>query len=318
MSASALNIIKANYEARASKVAELRSIDDAAKDRAYSPDEETAVTEIRSALESIDSRIQENLKAEIRSAEITDAMGSLAGILTRENGDVVDTRSLGQRFAQSDEVRSWATGGARGTSPALDVDMEFRAVTNVTTGATSGGALINNQRLTRVGNDFLDRRTFLMDLLPTIPVSTGSGRVRPGQHAARRPGEQARPRSPRVRRSRRSARPCRSSPRARDHRGVGEHHPPGRCRRPAGHGLPRRSPALRREASRRRSGHQRQRHVSPNLRGLLNRSGIVTYAPGAAEARYRSIRRGIRLMEDVEAVPEIIVLNPADAELFDL
>jgi hypothetical protein len=58
--------------------------------------------------------------------------------------------------------------------------------------------------------------------------------------------------------------------------------------------------------------------VSPNLKGLLNRSGIVTYAPGGAEARYISIRHGIRLMEDVEAVPEIIVLNPADAELFDL
>ena len=58
--------------------------------------------------------------------------------------------------------------------------------------------------------------------------------------------------------------------------------------------------------------------TSPNLRGLLNRSGIITYAPGTAEARYVSVRRGIRLMEDVEAVPEIIVLNPADAELFDL
>ena len=31
-----------------------------------------------------------------------------------------------------------------------------------------------------------------------------------------------------------------------------------------------------------------------------------------------SIRHGIRLMEDLESTPEIIVLNPADAELFDL
>jgi HK97 family phage major capsid protein len=56
----------------------------------------------------------------------------------------------------------------------------------------------------------------------------------------------------------------------------------------------------------------------PNIKGLQNRSGILTYAPGGAEARAISIRHAIRLMEDKEAVPEIIVLNPADAELFDL
>ena len=66
MSASALKVIKANYEARTNKLDELRKIDDAAKDRAYTPDEESAVTELRSALESIDSRIQENVKSEIR------------------------------------------------------------------------------------------------------------------------------------------------------------------------------------------------------------------------------------------------------------
>ena len=100
-------------------------------------------------------------------------MGSLVGLMNRDD-EVVDTRSLGQRFAGMDEVRSWANGGARGTSPALDVDLEFRAVTDVTTGQTSGGALVNNQRLTRIGNDFLNRRTFLLDLLPVIPISTGS------------------------------------------------------------------------------------------------------------------------------------------------
>src|SRR4029077_20134574 len=54
------------------------------------------------------------------------------------------------------------------------------------------------------------------------------------------------------------------------------------------------------------------------LKGLLNRTGIISYAPGGAEPRYKSIRHAIRLGEDAEAVYEIIVLNPADAELFDL
>jgi HK97 family phage major capsid protein len=57
---------------------------------------------------------------------------------------------------------------------------------------------------------------------------------------------------------------------------------------------------------------------SPNIRGLTNRTGILTNAPGSTEARYITIRHSITLMEQSEAVPEIIVLNPADAELFDL
>src|SRR5690606_5722343 len=48
------------------------------------------------------------------------------------------------------------------------------AVTTVTLGATSAGAFVVPDRLGRVGQDFLDRRVFLTDLLPTIPVSTGS------------------------------------------------------------------------------------------------------------------------------------------------
>jgi hypothetical protein len=39
------------------------------------------------------------------------------------------------------------------------------------------------------------------------------------------------------------------------------------------------------------------------LIGLLNRGGISTYAPGSAEARYRSIRHGITMMEQHETSP---------------
>jgi len=57
---------------------------------------------------------------------------------------------------------------------------------------------------------------------------------------------------------------------------------------------------------------------SPNLKGLLQRSGIATCAPGSTEARYKSIRHAITIGEQAESIYEIIVLNPADAELFDL
>lgn len=317
MSASALSIIKANYEARASKVAELRSIDEAAKDRAYSPEEEAQVTEIRSSLESIDSRIQENLKAEIRSAEITDAMGSLAGILARDNGEVVDTRSLGERFADNDEYRSWVEGGARGASPALNVDMEFRAVTDVTTGAASGGALINPQRLGRVGNDFLDRRTFLLDLLPTIPVGTGSIEYVQDTSPLADLADGAREVTEG------SAKPQVGPTLSVVTESAATIAAWANITRQAAADAPQvmgyLNTKLRYGVKRRADGQAINGNgTSPNLRGLLNRTGITSYAPAGAEARYRSIRHAIRLMEDAEAVPEIIVLNPADAELFDL
>ena len=37
--------------------------------------------------------------------------------------------------------------------------------------------------------------------------------------------------------------------------------------------------------------------TAPNLRGILNRSGIGTYAPGTAEARVISIRKAITTVQ---------------------
>jgi HK97 family phage major capsid protein len=60
--------------------------------------------------------------------------------------------------------------------------------------------------------------------------------------------------------------------------------------------------------------------VAPNLLGLLNTSGILTYAPGSAEPRYRSIRTAMRMLRAgasyVDA--DVVVMNPADTQLFDL
>jgi HK97 family phage major capsid protein len=55
-----------------------------------------------------------------------------------------------------------------------------------------------------------------------------------------------------------------------------------------------------------------------NLLGLLNRSGIVTYAPGTAEARVFSVRKAVTLIEQYDLEPDTLVLNPSDLEKFDL
>jgi HK97 family phage major capsid protein len=318
MGADALSIIKNNWEARATKLAELRSLDEAAAGRPYNEDETAQAAEIRSAVDAIDSRIQENLRTEIRSAEITDAMGSMLGALQRrEDGETVDTRSLGARFADNEEYRNWANSGARGTSPAIDAALEFRAVTDTTTGATSGGALYRPTRLTRVGQDFLDRRTFLIDLLPSIQISTGSVEYVQDQSPLADVANKA------VEVTEGSAKPQAGITLAVITEPTATIAAWANITRQVAQDAPQVQGYLDtrlRYAVKRRADAQsiNGNGTLPNLRGLLNRTGIVTYAPGAAEARYVSIRHGIRLMEDNESVPEIIVVNPADAELFDL
>lgn len=58
--------------------------------------------------------------------------------------------------------------------------------------------------------------------------------------------------------------------------------------------------------------------TSPNLRGVLNTSGINLYAPGVAEARVISIRKGITSVQVDEYSATTVVLNPADWELVEL
>lgn len=317
MGANALAIIKNNYEARQTKLAELRSIDEKAVDdkgeaRAYSEEEQGQINELRSELEAIDGRIKAAVDQEIRSTEITDAMGSLVGLLAdKDSGDTVDLRSMGERFAAEAALDQRGVGGV------YDQDVEFRAVTDITTGATSGGAFVNNQRLDRVGRTFLDRKTFLLDLLPTIQVSTGSV-------------EYVQDTSPLADLADKAAETTEGSakPQAGPTLAVVTE---AAAVIAAWVNMTRQSvadaPQLRgyidgrlRYSLKRRSDGQaiNGNGTAPNLRGLLNRSGILTYAPAGAEARAISIRHGIRLMEDSETVPEIIVLNPADAELFDL
>lgn len=58
--------------------------------------------------------------------------------------------------------------------------------------------------------------------------------------------------------------------------------------------------------------------TAPNLRGILNTSGIKTYAPGTAEARIISIRKGVTLVQQGEYQPDAVVMAPGDWEIVEL
>lgn len=316
---SHIDLVRANFGRRADIQGELREIDEAAttEKRSYSEDETAKIAELRSELEGIDARIASNLEIEQRSAELSKGVEGLLNTMVTETGEVLDTRSLGERFTGNDEVRSWVEAGARGASPAVNMDLELRAVTTTTTGATSGGAWVQNERLARTGQDFLDRQTFLVDLLPSVPVSTGSV-------------EYVQDKSPLADLADKAAEVAEGS--AKPQAGVTTQVITEATATIAAfvemtRQIAADAPQVQayldgrlRYALKRRVDAQviNGNGTPPNLRGLLNRSGIVTYAPGSAEARYRSIRRAVRLMEDAESVAQFIVLNPADAEQFDL
>ena len=320
MNTSVIDIVRENFKARTEIMGELRQIDEAATadNRDYTDDEKAKIAEQRSKLEAIDGRITANLEVEARSAEIDGGLDRFLGVLAdRESGDVHDSRSIGQRFA-SDEYRAWADSGARGTSPAVDVDLDFRAVTDVTTGATSGGALVQAQRLPRVGNDFLQRRTFLMDLLPHIQVSTGSVEVVQDQSPLADLYQKA------VEVSEAGAKPQAGPTLAVVVEPIQTIAAWVNITRQAAADVPQIQSYLDgklRYSVKRRADSQiiNGNGNSPNISGLLDRSGINTYtAPSGAEEAYLSIRKAITTMEQDEAVPEIIVMNPDDAEKFDL
>lgn len=315
---SVIDIVRENFKARAEIQGELRSIDEAATadKRDYTDAEKATITEKRGALEAIDERIKANLEIEARSGEIDNGMDRFLGVLAdRETGDVEDTRSIGERFT-TDEYRSWAAGATG--SFRLDLPgMDLRAVTNTTLGATSGGALARPPLAARIGQDFLDRRVYLLDRLPHVstsdtalvyvqdktPLADMANKSVEVAEAANKPQagittavvtEPFATVAGWVNMTRQVAADV---PRIQSYLD-------GRLR----YSLKRRidSQIINGDGS------------GANLTGLLNRSGILTNAPGSTEARYLTIRHSLTLMEQAEAVPEIIALNPADAELFDL
>lgn len=314
-----LELLRDNFTRRTDIQGELRDIDNAAttETRAYNEIEEGRITELRSELEAIDGRIAANLQMELRTQELTGGVDQLLGVmLERETGQVQDLRSVGERFA-SEDYAGWANAGARGTF-AHDLDgLDMRAVTDTSTGSTSSGAFIVPTMLPRIAQSFLDRRVYLSDLIDRIPVSTGSVEyvqdISPLADVANKAVEVTEG----------SAKPQAGITLQLNVEPIATIAAWANITRQAAADVPMIQGYL---DGRLRYSLKRRFDIQlingdgtlPNIKGLINRSGILTYAPGGAEARAVSIRHAITLMEQSEAVPEIIVLNPADAELFDL
>ncbi len=314
-----IDIVRENFKARTEIQGELRSIDEAATTdkRDYTDAERVTIEEKRSALKAIDDRIVANLEMQVRSEAIDGGMDRFLGaIADRETGDVADTRSVGQRFV-TDEYRSWANGGARGQF-AVDLDgLDIRTVTDVTTGVTSAGALRQPERLARVGQDFLDRRTYLADLVPHINTSTGSVEYVQDKTPLADMANKA------VEVTEGSAKPQAGPTFQVVTEPMATIAAWANMTRQAAADFPQVQSYLDgrlRYSLKRRLDSQfiNGDGNAPNMTGLLLRSGITTNTPGSTEAWYKTIRHAITVMELVESVPEIIVLNPTDAETFDL
>lgn len=323
---SMLDIVQANFSRRRDIQGELREIDEATvtnKDthelRPYSEDEAKKIDGLRTELQTVDDRIVAVMEMEVRGQQIESGIESMLGaMLDRETGTVIDSRSVGGRFADNAEYRSWINAGGHGRHVVDMPGLSFQnVVTDTTTGSGSAGTLTRPQRLDRIGQDFLDRRVYLLDLLPKIPVTQGAIEyvqdVTPLADAADKPTETAEG----------AQKPQAGLTFALVSEPVATVPVWTKITRQAAADIPQVMGYLDgrlRYGLRRRADKQSINGdgVTPNLKGLANRSGIVTYAPGGSEARYKSIRHAIRLGEDAEAVYEIIVLNPADAEIFDL
>lgn len=320
-----LDIVKANFARRQNLQGQLREIDegtvvnkDTGELRAYTEDEKTKIDGFRAELEQVDSRIVKTLEMETRAQQITSGIDAMLGtMLDQRTGDLADVRSLGERFTNED-YKSWAAQ-ARGKFVVDMPGMTFRnAVGDITTASPgSAGTLTRPTRLDRIGSDFLDRKVFLLDLLTHIPITQGAIEyvqdTTPLADMANKPTEVAES----------GTKPQAGVTLALKSEAAAVIAAWVNITRQAAADIPQIQGYLDnrlRYGIRRRGDAQaiNGTGVAPTLLGLANRSGILTYAPGGAEARYKSIRHGIRLGEDAEAIYEIIVLNPADAEIFDL
>jgi hypothetical protein len=101
--------VRANNSRRrkTSRASSARSTKAATTDnRAYTEDETGRIDELRSELDAVDERMAAGLELATRSEEIDNGIEHLLGVIAdRGTGEVVDTRSIGERFTE-DEYRS--------------------------------------------------------------------------------------------------------------------------------------------------------------------------------------------------------------------
>lgn len=314
MATTHLELVRDNFARRSDIQGELREIDEAATTdkRGYTEAEESRIGELRSELSQIDGRIEQNLELEVREQAITDGISSMLGALVdRESGEVRDERSLAEAFVATDEFRAFAERAGQGNAyPSITLDREMRAVIDLDT----SGALVQPQRLGRMGRDLLDRRVFLSDVLPSIPIGVGSSEIVVDKTPAGdiKPGET--PEGDDKPKSGITLEPVTEPTPTIAHWANITRQAAADAPQVAAYLEGRLRYGLKRKADDQLIGGS----GSGNIVGLLNRAGIGSVAPSAAEEAAITVRKAITEMEVVDAVPEIVALNPRDAEKFDL
>lgn len=311
---SHIETIRANYQRRAELAESIR--ESAAKateeKRALTAEEAADVERFSTELADVDKRILGQLDNETRRQQVVDGVDGLLGAALSHTGEIVDTRSIGQKFIESDEFEAFAAAGAQGSYRQNFDGVSLRALTSVD---ASSNPYAGVPMLPRVGSDVKDRQVFLSDLLPVIPVTTGvveyvqDKTALGGYDAAETAEGNTKP----------EATPTltvvtETTATVAVHTGLTRQvfsdwgQVPGYLDGRLRYGL------------RRRVDNQivAGNGTAPNLKGLQNRSGIKAYAAAAIEEAAISVRKAITVGQQSDAVYEIIVMNPGDAEKFDL
>lgn len=315
---SHLDILKGIASTRANLAGEMRELDEKAntEKRALNESETATYEEKRAALADLDKRAAANLEMALGEQRMQTGLQGLLGAMVKDKGEVVDSRSVGDRFTQADGFEEARANGWRGNYAVQLDGVDHRAVTTATTTTGGAGTLSVPQRLDRMGQDILDRRIYLSDLLPSTPVTGSIQYVQDKTPLA-------------------------------DLVNIAAEVAEGGTKPKAGitpalvtenmatiaayvqftRQVDADAPFLRglldgrlRYALKRRKDQQiiSGNGTGANMLGLANRPDISLLAPGAPQKRAVTIRKAITAMELTDAVPELVVLNPVDAELFDL
>jgi HK97 family phage major capsid protein len=314
------SIALANLGRRKEITGELRQIDEAATTdkRGYTEDETAKIEEFRTELTAIDERITKNLEMQVTENDIDRSTSALLGQMLDQRADRpgIEGRTVGNALTDTDEFRAWAERGGQTGHMHVQLPGEFRAVTDGTLAAGSAGELVVAPRLPGIRMETLDRPVALLDLVPHIPVSQASVEyvqdVTPQADMIDVPAIVPE----------RGQKPTGSITLDVITEPIKQVAVMTAITRQAAADVPqfvgyidgRMRYALRRKADQQLIGGS---GVGNNLLGLMYRPGTNSYTPGS-EPRYKSIRSAITMMEQDETIPEIVVLNPADAELFDL
>jgi HK97 family phage major capsid protein len=271
--------------------------------------------EVRAEIEARNARTAE--RAQLLGATLTrpsapaPAGGQSGGQVVGADSPEVraQVRTAGERFAESPEFTEFRAGGYNGK---VGVELEWRAVIDNT--GTSGGAFQNPSRPADIPQtnadrmprilDLLDRRTTDSNTVEYVRETTAAGTT-----AAETAEAGAKPESTFTfevvtEPVRTIAHWTNITRQTLDDNAQLRGYIDGRLR----YGLEFRADQQALNGN----------GTAPNLRGLLNVSGINTYAPGAAEARVISIRKGITMVQQDEYNATGVALNPADWELVEL